>query len=369
MKRSLRIIPLFALTALSLGLAACGSSRPTAAATAADSPGSTLASGATAKPKACLGSGVPEPTGKFSVGTTMIDNDIRVFFPAEKSAKATRPPYVSAQESAVMQLSPSANGLLTPAAVDARPITGTPRPVVLIGPGGGFPVVTLTGLGTELASQGYVVAMVDTNYIGEATGEGYSADDPDGPSRDRIQGNLRALDLIKTPSITAKIGPVDMTRIAAGGHSAGGSNAFNLALQDQRIKAVFDLDGNLYDEATTKTVTVPALGVITGPSRDLTSNTELKPGPLGSVFTSNPKAVAVYVPAGAHFSVTDAPFLIDFLSDVPDAIGRNTRCVGGETTTVVTRFLNSVLSKKGGKETPPTATQLTKGLTEITANP
>jgi hypothetical protein len=49
----------------------------------------------------------------------------------------------------------------------------------------------------------------------------------------------------------------------------------------------------------------------------LTSNTELKPGPLGGVFTSNPKAVAVYVPAGAHFSVTDAPFLIDFAADAP----------------------------------------------------
>jgi hypothetical protein len=100
----------------------------------------------------------------------MIADTVRAFYPAVVPAGAQRPPYLTDKEQAFVQLSAAAASLQIPAAIDAPALGSDPRPVVLLGPAWKSPVVTLTALGTELASQGYIVLMVNANYEGENTG-------------------------------------------------------------------------------------------------------------------------------------------------------------------------------------------------------
>jgi len=132
-------------------------------------------------------------------------------------------------------------------------------PLVVLSPGYLTPRMTLTSLGEDLASRGYVVAAIDH------TGESYSTTFPDGhvvgcttcvvdnePGRaffGRIYQS-RALDVSFVLDQLTGAHPagraadlIDASKIGISGHSAGGATSFAAMVHDPRIDAGIDMDG------------------------------------------------------------------------------------------------------------------------------
>ncbi|NUT99553.1 MAG: alpha/beta hydrolase [Saccharothrix sp.] len=234
------------------------------------------------------------PTGPLPVGSTSLhlkdpsradpwvpterrELMVTLFYPALPTA-GPRTRYMTAQESAAMLadsgLTDVPADLLsrtrTHSTAEARPF---PRPhglpLVVLSPGYTKPRATLTALGEDLASHGYAVAVVGHTH------ENYGTSFPDGrfagcascevdhlPEFWEKLAHGRAADvsfvldeLLKRPGL---VGP---TRIAMGGHSAGGGSTITAMQADQRIRAGFDLDGRVYTPVPDTGFTRPFLFV------------------------------------------------------------------------------------------------------------
>ncbi|WP_063023228.1 MULTISPECIES: alpha/beta hydrolase family protein [Nocardia] len=137
------------------------------------------------------------------------------------------------------------------AATQGAPVAGDRLPVVVASPGMGTPRWILSGLATDLASRGYVVVVIDH------TGESPAVQFPDGriilgtpPTTDtdymRRQLHARTADLrlmLDRLAVLPIVGAhLDLGRIAALGHSYGGTTAVQLAAADSRVRAVVALD-------------------------------------------------------------------------------------------------------------------------------
>jgi dienelactone hydrolase len=145
----------------------------------------------------------------------------------------------------------------TYAYADARPEHGR-YPLVVLSPGFQLPRQTLTGLAVDLASRGYVVALVNHTY--EDSGTTF----PDGRTlgcalcdlpgvtdaanvRSRVEDLSFVLDQLTghhAPWQHAEL--IDRRRIGAAGHSLGGNAAVATMAADQRVRAGVDLDGRFF---------------------------------------------------------------------------------------------------------------------------
>lgn len=142
----------------------------------------------------------------------------------------------------------------THAVADAPPVGKWP--LVVLSPGFTKPRATLSGLAEDLASQGYVVAVVDHTYENVATTF------PDGRVAECVACEItrppdtahlfwkklhdgRAADIsFVIDSVLSGWGRfVDGSRIALAGHSVGGATGITSMLADPRIKAGINLDG------------------------------------------------------------------------------------------------------------------------------
>ncbi|MGA4980344.1 alpha/beta hydrolase family protein [Streptomyces cinereoruber] len=160
------------------------------------------------------------------------------------------------------------SGVRTHAHIGARPAPGR-FPLVLLSPGFSMPRGTLTALADDLASRGYVVAVVDHAY--ESVGTSF----PDGrvltcvaceqvaTDKERAQvaeGRARDLSFVideltalRAPSGTVEgqcrlpfARMIDARRIGVAGHSIGGAAAMAVMRQDERVRAGVNLDGNFF---------------------------------------------------------------------------------------------------------------------------
>jgi hypothetical protein len=138
---------------------------------------------------------LPRPTGPHSVGRGtlhLVDTErpdpwvpsagarqlmVSMYYPARPGAGGPTAPYMTTEEARLLlQLrAPDAtvppeviSGVRTWAHTDARPAHGR-FPLVVLSPGFTFPRSTLTGLAEDLASRGYVVALVDHPYENAGT--------------------------------------------------------------------------------------------------------------------------------------------------------------------------------------------------------
>ena len=148
--------------------------------------------------------------------------------------------------------------LATHSHIDAKPLGGS-RPLVTFSVGLGVLRANYTTIAEELASQGFVFALVESPLAGcmmrpdgrlvqETTNR---LDDPaehraaiDAWTADVrfVLGRLAA----NGDSIPSAVGAsVDWKRVAAIGHSSGGLVALQLAAVDERVRATVDLDGGL----------------------------------------------------------------------------------------------------------------------------
>ncbi|MBO8195636.1 alpha/beta hydrolase [Streptomyces oryzae] len=268
---------------------------------------------------------IPRPTGPWAIGrdTLQLTDEHRrdlwvpsagarrvmvsLFYPARRGAQhGARAPYISAKEAELLlkglKLDTSfqpgrLTSVRTNARTGARPAPGR-HPLVVLSPGFTLHRATLTRLSEELASHGYVVALLDHAY--ESFGTTFTASSaapsdgsagrtltcvacktvesaPDDAAEKRLLARAarnRAADIsfvvdeLTTPSKPLKpLEPskaskssteknskrprdyaalIDPRRIGAAGHSLGGNAAAVAAGTDRRIKAAGNLDGSFF---------------------------------------------------------------------------------------------------------------------------
>ncbi|MDX1994797.1 MAG: hypothetical protein SF029_20605 [bacterium] len=153
-------------------------------------------------------------------------------------------------------------------------------PVLLFSPGMGLPTQFFTSLFEELASRGYVVAAISHSYsllmtvfpdgsVVTILPQAASVNDP--ANRDLVldvwtQDMRFVLDeltrLNEEDALLA--GTLNLSQVGAFGHSFGGATATNAMVQDERIQAVADLDGALYNDAAENGVDRPFILLLAG---------------------------------------------------------------------------------------------------------
>ncbi|WP_037319123.1 alpha/beta hydrolase family protein [Amycolatopsis orientalis] len=227
---------------------------------------------------------LPPPTGSRPVGATdlhLIDDSRRdpwvptgprelmvsMFYPALLPTGPRRPYLTLAEatafltESGVPGIDPArVAGTRTSARVDAPPLPGK-RALVVLSPGFGKPRATLTGLAEELASKGFVVAVIGHNHESHGTAfpDGHVTGCAACGSDSTLLPPVRAADVSFV--LDTLTGPssrwswlIDRTRIGMAGHSIGGYSTPTAMVTDQRIRAGADLDGRLWSP-------IPASGI------------------------------------------------------------------------------------------------------------
>ncbi|NGN63371.1 alpha/beta hydrolase [Streptomyces sp. A7024] len=275
---------LVALAVLGPAVAACddGSSSRKAAASAEQEAGLSL----------------PRPAGPQAIGEDtlhLVDKSRRdlwapgggarelmvsVFYPAAggKGRSGDRAPYMSAKESALLLKAQKLDekfgaerlaSVRTNAVAGARPDKGK-HPLVVLSPGFTLHRATQTGLAEELASRGYVVALVDHAYESFGTEFPGKGDSPrmrtciacekveQAPSGGSGENKMlakaarnRAADLsFVVDELTGRKSDyaplIDPRRIGAAGHSLGGNAAAVAAGTDHRIRAAANMDGTFF---------------------------------------------------------------------------------------------------------------------------
>ncbi|WP_037575200.1 alpha/beta hydrolase family protein [Phaeacidiphilus oryzae] len=234
---------------------------------------------------------LPRPTGPYAVGEStleMVDVHRRdpwvpsagprrlmvsVLYPARPGGGPPAP-YLTTAEARLF-LAAQAPGSAFPAQaladartyarLGARPAPGR-FPLVLLSPGFELPRATLTGLAVDLASRGYVVALVGHTYedsgttfpdgttVGCAICDDASAD-PAAIARSRALDLSFVLDELTGPRpVWPYARLIDRRRVGVAGHSLGGDAAMAAMAGDARFRAGIDLDGAFFDQ-------VPASGL------------------------------------------------------------------------------------------------------------
>jgi dienelactone hydrolase len=231
---------------------------------------------------------LPRPTGHQPVGTTSLylkdtsrpdtwvpsvpyrELMVSLFYPATSSHGSTKQ-YMTPQESEINLEREDIPGLpldvfstvRTNAVVDAKP-TGRRHdlPLVVLSPGYTQPRATLSTWAEDLASHGYVVAVIDHTYENRATTfpdghiAGCAACEVDGPDHPEFDAKLAAGRALDTSFVLDELvgrhpawryaNLIDPSRIGMAGHSAGGASTIQAMLGDPRIKAGIDVDGSTH---------------------------------------------------------------------------------------------------------------------------
>jgi predicted dienelactone hydrolase len=218
---------------------------------------------------------LPTPTGDKPVGSTSLylkdtsrpdpwvptvpyrELMVSVFYPTT-STKGQKTQYMTPAESAALledsglDVAPDVLSTMRTNSVAGAKPAGRGLPLIVLSPGYTKPRATLTALAEDLASHGYVVALVGHTY--ENSGTSF----PDGrfvgcascevPHDEAFWQKLaqgRATDVsFVLDELTAKwAGLVDPKRIGMAGHSIGGASTIPAMVADARIKAGMDIDG------------------------------------------------------------------------------------------------------------------------------
>jgi len=257
---------------------------------------------------------LPAPTGHQPVGVTSLwlkdtsrpdpwvptvpyrELMVDVFYPTN-SANGPKKQYMTPQESELNLIRQNIPGLpldvfstvRTNAVVDAKPVgRAHSLPLIVLSPGWTQPGVTLTTWAEDLASHGYVVAVIDHTYEnraqtfpdGHVTECAACAFDDDEATfwpkfyEVRTADTSFVLDqLVGRHPKWRGSSLIDSNRIGMTGHSAGGAEATHAMLADPRIRAGADIDGSQH-------VTLPASG-LSRPFMFMGSMDEYVPGQMG----------------------------------------------------------------------------------------
>ncbi|MGW4470893.1 alpha/beta hydrolase family protein [Nonomuraea sp. NPDC004354] len=234
---------------------------------------------------------LPRPTGPDPVGRDvlhLVDNSrkdpwvpesgprqlmVSMYYPA-RSATGDPAPYMTAAEAASLlqrkapgtELSPAiVSTIRTHARTGASPKHGR-YPLVVLSPGFGLPRASLTFLAEELASRGYVVALVDHAYESSGTtlpnGRTITCaplcDQPKPPeggqatiTRNRTKDVRFVIDeLTRRHTAWKHARMIAPQRIGMAGHSLGGDASAATMAVDKRVRAGANLDGTFHPAIT-----------------------------------------------------------------------------------------------------------------------
>lgn len=185
---------------------------------------------------------------------------VSLFYPTTRS-HGTKTRYVTPAESAALledggltDLPPDLLTTIRTNSVRNTRIAGRDLPLVVLSPGYTKPRATLTALAEDLASRGYVVAVVGHTYenVGQSFPDGRflgcascEVDHLPGFWEKLAQGRARDVSFV-LDELLDRYRQIDGDRIAMGGHSAGGGSTTTAMVADDRIKAGFDIDGRAY---------------------------------------------------------------------------------------------------------------------------
>lgn len=317
---------------------------------------------------------LPEPTGRYAVGTTemhLVDRDrpdpwvedrprelmVSVWYPAWDGGGSSLSPYMRPRAAAHFEQTSLGAVGLTPEQVDLEgvrshafsgapvKVSQGPWPVVLYSPGGGLPRTMGTVLVEGLASHGYVVVTVDHTYEASEVefpeGRVEVAKPPEEAGLEelvsvRVSDVRHVLDQLEeirdggNPDAEGRRLPeglgraLDLSKVGMFGHSAGGFTAAEAMLEDRRIDAGINLDGSMgYDldegdfgEAAERGLDRPFMLVGAGTSGpDDLPHTHRDAQDWGAFWehSTGPK-LDLHVPDGEHFTFTDYQALLPQLS-------------------------------------------------------
>ncbi|MFB7051853.1 alpha/beta hydrolase family protein [Streptomyces vinaceus] len=340
----------------------------------------------------------PEPSGRFAVGTAVLEltdperpetatpapEDRRTvvtqfWYPARKPRAGARPaPYLGRTEHEARVVSDALadysglpgfllDGLpraRTHAAYDVPAADGAERfPVVLFSPGLGGVRAQNTAWAEELASHGYVVVGLDHPYDSAAvvladgrtirTKVSATGDDAEDERRAAGWTAVRAADLsfvraqlgrVHSGAVAGPLtGRLDTARVVAAGHSLGGGAALQAARQDPEFAAVIDLDGYPHDPSPQPyRQPVLALTQAIGPDTD----PDYLPQLTRVLALSGATSYRLTVPGTGHLTFTDAPLYLPPLPSLAGSLGRT----GGPRVTAAASlaFLDAVLRPGAG---------------------
>ncbi len=230
---------------------------------------------------------LPSPTGPHPVGVTSLylqdesrqdpwvpsagarELMVSLWYPAQ-SRGTRRARYMTAEESELVLRGTGVTGVpydalsrtRTNAYTDVAPAgRGHTLPLVVLSPGFTWPRSSLTALGEELASRGYLVAGIDHTY------ENFGMTFPDGRvvtcgaceletddfGRAAVESRARDVSFV-LDELTGARSPwrklIDPDRIGMAGSSLGGASVTETALTDPRIAAGANLDGTMFKPLT-----------------------------------------------------------------------------------------------------------------------
>ena len=211
----------------------------------------------------------------------------RIWYPAEAVAGAAAAPYIRDPNEFDEKSEYRAFQNVKTNAITDAPFakSAVPFPVLVYQPGGGTQRFIATFETEEIASQGYVVVAVDHPGFSETVlfpdGTPFKPDrllrpEQKGDFREDVKENWAWLndevfptwtadahytldkieELNKTPGQTF-YQHLDLSRIGMFGWSFGGAESMEMSIDDPRVKAVIDQDGQLFGSARTKGTSRP----------------------------------------------------------------------------------------------------------------
>ncbi|MEU0568232.1 alpha/beta hydrolase [Nonomuraea sp. NPDC005983] len=298
---------------------------------------------------------IPHPTGPYKVGRDtlhLVDGKrhdpwmpgasvrelmVSMYYPARVGGSAA--PYMTTDEARLLLKGQKLDslfkaeqlaGVRTNARVGARPVGGK-HPLVVLSPGFTLSRATLTTLAEELASKGYVVALVDhayesfgTAFPGGRTLTCVACETVEKAPSDEAEKKLlgiaaagRAADIsfvIDQLTHTAGHAPVwkrwkmiDPRRIGAAGHSLGGNAAASVMATDRRVRAGVNMDGTFF-------APVPASGLGERPFLMLGTKAQHSPDSADTTWARDWRRLDGWkrwltVADSGHFTFIDLPIL------------------------------------------------------------
>lgn len=189
---------------------------------------------------------------------------VRFWYPADLKQHEFAPqkPYVSPERAQVLKRNPENKAarqlstiLSTHAALGAQMHPAGPFPVVIFSPGFGVGAELYQNFFEELASQGMVVAAVDHPLISDYLEIRGNLIRPipitqkNGPELSRLVTDdlafvLRGIVADNSLPLPLSRNRLDLTRIAAVGHSFGGAAALQLSHESPLVRVAVDIDGS-----------------------------------------------------------------------------------------------------------------------------
>jgi hypothetical protein len=359
------VITIAAAAVLAVSLAACtdGSEHEAtatsagSAASAAEIPATTQPRSTAPQPSPSSTPGIPArllpaPTGEYAVGVNdagkLGSSTVRIWYPAIADTGSTAA-YLTPAAAADLGVSADAVPELTPGArMGATPADGA-DPLVILTAGWGSRISVSTVVAEDLASAGFVVIGLDPTPGSEneaiIPGEAEAAI--------RIADIRAAIDFASRSTVAELAGEVDTSRIIVGGHSYGGATAFEASFLDQRIDAVFDLDGSLFRRAASEGPAVPALTIC---GRDVCGQ--------AAAAGHQDHASVIELASAEHLDFTDVPFITTVLGrlgfDYP--VGPAGKDVTTSTAQILQRFVTAVAAG----QPPASSAELITGIENAT---